>query len=431
MEDRPIVAVATARGPAAIGILRVSGSGALELCRRRLRGLPAEPTARQLYRTTLLDEFSEPLDDVLVVHFPAPRSYTGEEVIEIHCHGGTALLEAALGSLLAAGCRAAEPGEFTRRAVRNGRMDLLEAEALAGILEAEEADSLASARRVARGVVPLLRDLRRRAYEALAEAHGFHDHPLETGLDAAGWPAACLEIAREARVLGTGRAFERRALEGARVVLLGPPNAGKSSLLNAVAGEERALVDEEPGTTRDLVTAAVRLEGRRLMLCDTAGLRIVEGLEARGVQRALEAAAEAEVVVWVQDRSGPVVEAPPGVRVDIRVWTKGDLPAHPDHVLPQGLVVSAARGWGIVELKRQVMAELGGSPSEVSERQRSLLAAAADHMEQAGAARSNGDDDLRAAEVEQAVRKLDRLCGAAADLAAAEDDVFRRFCIGK
>lgn len=432
----PIAAVATAVGAAGVGILRLSGEGALAVARLRLAGLPAALEPRRLVRAALLDEAGVPLDDVLVVHFPRPHSYTGEEVVEIQAHGGCALLRVGLRAILSAGAVAAAPGEFTRRAVLNGRMDLLEAEALAAILEAEEEEELDWARRALRDTAPALRGLQRDAVAALAEALGSQDHPHEVALEEVTWGPACAGLAERCRLLAAGPALEARTLGGPRLLLLGPPNAGKSSLLNALLDEDRALVDPAPGTTRDLVEGPVRLAGRRAMLCDSAGIRAAEGLEAAGVARALAAAETAEGVLWIEDIAEATVEPPAGLRVDLRILSKCDLPAHPSRGRAEASRpepsrrVSARSGEGLDGLRSWLSDRVRDQrpPGAATERQRRLLAGAEEAFRRAA---GPGPEDLRTASLEAAVQRLGALLGEGRGAEEAAALVFRRFCLGK
>jgi tRNA modification GTPase len=425
-----IVAVATGQGPSAIGILRLSGSGALTVARRRLAGLPDSLAPRQLYRCSLLDEIGQPLDDVLAVHFPAPRSYTGEEVVEVQGHGGIALMTAAERSLQAAGAAAAQAGEFTRRAVANGRLDILEAEALAAMLEADEGESLELARVAFRSGSQALRNLLREGRAALAEARGAHDHPIETERETLGWGEAAGRLAGRCEALAAGPSLEGRMLEGPRIVLLGPPNAGKSSLLNALVHEERALVHPEPGTTRDVLPAPFRLGGRRVSLCDTAGVREAQGLEAAGIARALEAARGADLVLWVEDVGAPPSRPPEGLPIDFEVLAKCDLAPSPLRASSDdaSLRVSAHTGVGLPSLEEALRGRLALQRESVSRRQQRWLRQAAGAFRRAS---GKGPEDLRAASLEDAVEALEALCGEGPSQRMEADEIFARFCIGK
>ncbi len=422
----PIAAIASGEGPAGIGVIRISGDQALLVARRCLRGFPEAASPRRLYRSLLIDALGEPLDEVLVAHFPSPRSYTGEEVVEIQGHGGRAILRASLGALLAAGATLAKPGEFTRRAVTNGRIDLVEAEGLAALLEAEESDDLLAARRALGELGPELRRLYADAVAALAEARGAHDYPLETQGELLEWTGTARGLAGRCRQLAGSRPFEAGALEGSRVLLLGPPNAGKSSLFNALAGEERALVDGAPGTTRDLVRAAVRLGGRRVTLIDSAGIREASGLEGAGVERALAAARAVDLVLWVEDVSAAPAELP--VESAILVLSKTDLAFHPGRgeTAPGALLVSAKEGRGVAELREEIERRLPRAPGAASARQRELLLAAAKGMED-----SEAEEAVLAEALQEAVEQLGRLVGASDGLGEAAEAVFERFCLGK
>ena len=420
-----IAALATGAGPAAIAIVRLSGGGALEAARRFLAGLPDSPEPRRLTRSVAVTAGGEPLDDVLVAVFPAPHSYTGESVVEIHCHGGPAIAAAVLKRGLESGARLARAGEFTERAVRNGKMDLLDAEALAALLAADGPAELGAARE-SRRLAPILRSLAERTRAALAGARGELDHPLEMGAQEVDWRAEASALAAALDGLLEGPPLESILLEGMVVALLGPPNAGKSSLFNALIAEERALVDGEPGTTRDAQPCGLLLGGRRVTIVDTAGIRSASGIEARSVARALDVAHRADAVIWVEDVSAPALEPPLGV--DLEVLAKNDLAPHASRETGRGssLRVSVVDGQGIAELRAWIAARSARPAALLSGRQRRLV------EEAAGALRRMPEtaDDLAAEDLARAEQAMAALVGAAGGLVDSSE-IYARFCVGK
>ncbi len=429
VESDLIAALATGAGPAAIAVLRLSGADAIAAARQFLPGLPADPAPRRLTRAIAVQDGEQPLDDVLVAVFPAPHSYTGENVVEVHCHGGQALAAAIEDLALKAGARLARAGEFTERAVRNGKMDLLEAEALAAVLAADGVPELESARQ-SQKMAPLLRSLAGRARSALAGARGALDYPLEADTHPVEWRAEAAGLGAELERLLRLPPLEPAFREGVVVAFLGQPNAGKSSLFNALAGEDRALVDAEPGTTRDAQPCALLLGGRRFTIVDTAGIRAANGIEARAVTRALELARTANILVWVEDISAPP-SAPP-VRVDLRVHAKSDLAPHASRLgtaesgAGVSLRVSAMTGEGISELRQRVQALAPNAVAVLSVRQWQLAEEAARALSEMPGA----EDDLAAEHLARAQQALASLAGTDGGLVDARE-IFSRFCVGK
>ncbi|MBP6626063.1 MAG: tRNA uridine-5-carboxymethylaminomethyl(34) synthesis GTPase MnmE, partial [Arenimonas sp.] len=326
-----IAAIATAAGPAGVGIVRLSGPDCLVIA-TALLGRP--PTPRHAHYLHFHDADGAAIDDGLLLYFPAPHSYTGEAALELQGHGSPILLAQLLRRCLQLGARTARPGEFTERAFLEGRLDLAQAEAVADLISAGSDAAAKAARRSLDGefsrrvdaVVEGLTGLRVWMEAAL-------DFPEEE-VDFLAAPELGRRLLAVTAALATLRSDAergKRLVDGLHVVIAGAPNAGKSSLLNALAGEDRAIVTAIPGTTRDLLREQVRLDGVELTLVDTAGLRdTVEPVEREGIRRARAELAKADLVLVVLDDSvAPAVrELPPG---DARLWlhNKADLSGHP------------------------------------------------------------------------------------------------------
>ena len=461
-----IAAIATAAGPGAVAIVRLSGALAFALARR----VCADPDGRApdfsvSHRARLgrvRDEAGRVLDDVLLLPMKGPRSYTGEDVVEIHCHGGDLIPRLVLSRLLREGAREARPGEFTRRAFLNGRMDLCRAEAVADLVGATSEPALQLARGQAEGrLSEALSALRDRLVDARALVEAHLDFP-EDDLPA----EASLEIRDAiedslARIADLLAGFDRARLvrEGARVVLVGKPNVGKSSLLNALLGRDRALVSEQPGTTRDFLEEPVALgsRGARVIVVDTAGLREADGaVERAGIERTRQLAESGDAVVVLFDASRPpdgedraVLDlarslAARGVPC-VLAWNKVDLSppgvagAAEDSLgagsLPE-VRVSARTGSGLGELCSlldDALAALGGRNSDAAlplvsrERHRSSLRRASDILSEI-----SPDDELEivAQALQAGALELEALLGESTNEEVL-DRIFERFCIGK
>ena len=315
MEDI-IAAIATGKVPCAIGILRLSGSGCAALAGTLFtpdNGKPlTEAPNRKLILGTLHDRKGRVIDQAMAVYCRAPHSYTGEDTVELQCHGSPAMLASALEALLAAGARQAGPGEFTKRAFLHGQLDLTQAEAVIDLIDAESADAAANAAgqlggALLRKIEPIYNDMT----DLCSHFHAVLDYPDE---DIDDFRRSELEetLNRSATALSALLAtYEqgRHLKQGVKAVLLGRPNAGKSSLLNALAGYERVIVTEIAGTTRDTVEEPVRLGRVLLRLTDTAGIHETEDrIEAMGVARAEQAAKEAELAIFVCDSTTDLQE---------------------------------------------------------------------------------------------------------------------------
>ena len=435
-----IYALSSGAGRAGVAVVRVSGPAAGQALVALAGSLP-EP------RQAVLRHLRDPargglLDRALVLWFPAPRSFTGEDCAEFHVHGGPSVIAgllAALGRI--EGLRLAEPGEFTRRAFENGKLDLTQAEGLADLIDAEtEAQRQQALRQMDGGLRAAAEGWRADIVRAMALVEAAIDFSDEVDVSTrafgqareiaaglVGRLSAALDDSRRGEILRAGYA----------VVIAGPPNAGKSSLINALSRREVAIVSDEPGTTRDVIEVRLDLGGMPVVVMDTAGLRAASGrVEQDGIRRALARAAEADLVLWVVDATAPVLEVPgdliAGGRPVLAVLNKVDTGPWLDGA---DLAVSAVTGEGIArlldEIGRRAMAAAGAveSPLVTRARHRALLseALAACHAFVAGA---EADAELRAEDLRRAAQALGRLTGRV-DVEEVLGEIFGRFCIGK
>ncbi len=440
MPSDTIAAIATAPGIAAVALVRLSGSDAF-----RVAGAIAErfdaARAREA-RLLVVHDATGPIDRALVTAFPAPRSFTGEDLVELSCHGGTFTAARLLAACLAAGAREAHPGEFTRRAVLHGKLDLLQAEATGDLLTATAPAQADQALRQLDGNlsrrIAALREGVLQAEALLAYAIDFpeeDDGPLPAGRV----EAALVEVQHQLEALLATAADGARVRNGALVVLAGPPNAGKSSLFNALLGYDRAIVAELPGTTRDAIEAEVTMGGHAVRLVDTAGLR-PEGdpIEAMGIERSHRWLAGADLVVACMAPDTETSEPSFTSRGPVLlVSTKSDLgqPAS-----PLALAVSAVTGVGVPELRTAIASTLFGAgmaaaagtsePLLTRVRHRESVAAGLVHLQAANHELRSGEVVLGAAALRDAAEALAGLLGAR-DGEEVLDRVFAGFCVGK
>ncbi|HXG96028.1 MAG TPA: tRNA uridine-5-carboxymethylaminomethyl(34) synthesis GTPase MnmE [Gemmatimonadales bacterium] len=437
-----ITALATPPGRSALALVRLSGRGAFRAAARCLE--PFHPTpARTVFRSRLLHPDSrEPIDDCLAACFPAPHSYTGEDLVEISTHGGLVVPAAALAALAAAGARLAAPGEFTRRAVLNGKMDLLQAEATADLIDAgSPAQRRRALQQLERGLSDRLAALRRDILELEALIAYDIDFPEEDEgpvSETAVRRAWCVVRDGVADLLKTAPEGERLR-EGALLVIAGRPNAGKSSLFNALLGTDRAIVTEIPGTTRDAIEAHTVIEGFPFRLVDTAGLReSEERIERMGIEISKRYLDAADLVLFCRDHEHDAVPDV-GAKPVVEVVTKADLPNRPSAHPPIGPSVSVVTGEGLPELRRRLaevafgrLLALGDvEPVVTRARHRVALDRALAEVEAFWAARTSGVDAAAAAtHLRTAVLALDDLIGAVTPDDVL-DRVFAAFCVGK
>jgi tRNA modification GTPase len=429
-----IAAIATPSGRGGIGVVRVSGPLVAAIAREILGALP-QP--RHATHSVFKDLRGDALDDGIALFFPAPHSYTGEDMLELQGHGGPVVMQALLAACLDAGARLAEPGEFTRRAFLEGKLDLAQAEAVADLIDAASREAARSALRSLSGEFSAaVRALQAGLVELRALTEAMLDFPEEE-VDTLHREDAArrLRAVREALHDVLGKSRQGSLLRsGVHVVLAGRPNVGKSSLLNRLAGEERAIVTPVAGTTRDALREPVQIDGVPLVLVDTAGLRVSADLVERlGIERARHELERADVVIAVHEAGRPreaLENLPAGVPV-LEVYNKADLA--PGFTPPAGaLAVSAKTGEGIAQLGRAILAQAGWSSSAepvflARERHLRALQQARRHLE---AAQNEPRWELFAEELRLAQRSLGELTG---ELSADDllGEIFSRFCIGK
>jgi tRNA modification GTPase len=433
-----IFALSSAPGRAGVAMIRVSGRQARQalVC---LTGL-ADFSPRHATRARLRDKSGATLDDALVLWFPGPASFTGEDVAEFHVHGGRAILDSVLAALsVLPGLRPAQAGEFTRRAVENGKFDLTRAEALADLIDAETQTQHRQALRQYEGALAALYDgWRNRLIRAAAWVEAsidFADEEIPEDALATSRRAAC-DILKEIQAHLDDSRRGQIIRDGVHLTVFGQVNAGKSSLVNTLARRDVAIVSPSPGTTRDIIEVHLDLGGYAVIVSDTAGLRATEeAVEAEGVRRALRQVDMSDIALLLLDGSAvdPFAGLPAQAveSADLLVWNKADLP------WPQprdGLRISAATGEGLdaviqqlAKIIRQRLDDKRDSPPLTRARHRHALQQASDALARALAAQ---DLELTAEDFRLALRALGRITGRV-DIEELLDVVFRDFCIGK
>jgi tRNA modification GTPase len=443
-----IAALATPAGTAAIAVVRASGAEVAALTRGIFGELPEPRVARHGdYR----DLRGELLDDVLFTFFAGPNSYTGEDTLEISCHGNPFIAQKLLEDMLARGCRAAEAGEFTKRAFLNGRLDLSQAEAVMDLIHARSERALNAANRQLRGALGRRMDeLIALLVNSLASVEAYIDFPDEDlpAENRAALIAGLKELRARTQRLAATNHYGEILREGIRTVIIGEPNAGKSSLLNRLVGRERALVSPEPGTTRDYLEETIALGQHALRLVDTAGLNAQAGaLERRGIEKTFEQAGDADLFLWVVDATSAVPAPLPSAVRDrlsatnaITVFNKADLlpgfRAPADALNP--VVISALHGQGIEDLVAALEARAESFRTEVGEdwvainaRHADALSRATVALEAALAGLGAGlDSELVASSLREALAAFGEIAGRV-DNERVLDVLFSAFCIGK
>lgn len=444
-----IAAIATPIGSGGIGVVRISGLMALEVAVRVFRPDPSDlPSHKSKHGKLFRPGTNDELDDVVLTLFRAPTSYTGENVVEISCHGGIVTVKAALQAVLDAGARLAQPGEFTQRAFLNGKLDLAQAEAVNDLIRSRTDDARKVARRQLDGVLSArISEISSSLLETLAAIEASTDFPEDVSEPDRAWLQTQIAEARE-RIdtllasFGRGRVYR----EGLRVVIVGRVNVGKSSLLNALLRHARAIVTPVPGTTRDLIEESLEIHGIPIVAIDTAGLRATDDpVEKIGVDLTHQSIGSADVVLLVIDAMDGLHEEDRGLIEQINtkplvlVVNKIDLlsPSAQERLEGEAIYTSAATGEGIEQLESKIAeiagaGDLGGESIVVSNiRHREALESALESMNQAHTTlTSNEPIDLLSGDLSSARNALGLITGETAtdDLL---DHIFGEFCIGK
>lgn len=453
-----IAALASGAGEAGVSLIRVSGAEALGVAERVFRRtggrwLAADGPRRVCHGWLLDRPGGERLDECLAWYMPGPHSYTGEDVVEISCHGGTLAARLALQAVLRGGARLAEPGEFTRRAFLNGKVDLTQAEATIDLVRARTRDAFGAAQRRLGGELSRrLAAVGQRLLGLLAEAEARGDFPeLELADLEPAWVQGEIGAAQgELERLLAGAETGRMLREGLKAVLVGRPNVGKSSLLNTLLGDERAIVSEVPGTTRDAIEESLEIEGVPVILVDTAGVRESgDRLEMAGVARTSAALREADLALLVLDAStgwqGEDVAAAREAqglpllvvvnKADLSAWQPSEGELQRVGAVRGVVAVSALSGEGLGELRRAIACAAGVRRGELAlvatVRQRAALEQAQDALRRASEAVAAGVSlDLVAVDLREAREAIGEVAGEGAPESVL-DAIFSRFCIGK
>ena len=449
--DDTIAAISTPFGEGAIAVLRLSGPGAVEIADAVFSGKDpvAELPARVQHLGAVFDD-ERKLDEVLLTVFRAPHSYTGEDVVEIACHGGVLVTRCVLAALLKNGARSAEPGEFTQRAYLHHKMDLTQAEAVMDLISAQTDLALRAASEQLEGRLgQRILGLREAIIELLANVEAYIDFPDEdidpaTGLDLlAKFDGTQRDIDGLLATADRGKVLR----EGVRTVIYGAPNVGKSSLLNLLLGHERAIVSSRPGTTRDVIEETINLRGLPIRLIDTAGVRESEDeIEREGMKRTHQELARADLALHIFDASQPPLEQSAGFGLEtpqtghaaLAVFNKVDLGEHPGWRAAEGVRISCVTGEGIETLAEAIVESVAGGAGAhrdwslaINARHADCLRRARGYVEAArGALTRDLSPEFIAEELRAAMDAVGEVVGKV-DSEEILGKIFSTFCIGK
>jgi len=447
IKGETIAAVATPPGEGGVAIIRIAGDLALEIAAKVFLGPVRTYKSHTLHFGKIIDQTGQVVDEVLLVVMKAPRSYTGEETVEIHCHGGSLITKRVLQAVLDAGARAALPGEFTFKAYMNGKIDLAQAEAVQTVIAAKNDLALKAAENQLQGALSKkVQQFQKELFDIAAILEAWVDFP-EEGLEFASFEEVIgALISIQERMNELSQTFEEGKIlhEGLTLCLSGAPNVGKSSLMNALLGRERAIVTEIAGTTRDLLEADLKIGGLHFKLVDTAGIRIADEIvEQEGIRRSLKALSEADLILLVLDATRglkkedeEILKQAP-VHKTLVVWNKVDLIS--EHPVPEGAIsISAKEGVGLAELKAAIESHIWkkGAPSKeevviTNLRHFQALECAAKNVEKLIEGLQGGTSpEFLASDMRAALKDLGMIIGQdiSEEILSA---IFSKFCVGK
>ncbi len=445
-----IAAIASPVGSGAISVIRISGEESWKIVNSTLNKKITSPTPRQIYKRLIVDN-NGVADEVLLVFYKSPRSYTGEDMVEIFCHGGYVVTNMVLNTILNAGARQAEPGEFTKRAFLNGKLDLSEAEAVRELIEAKaENEARAYLKNLLGGIRKFVESLRQNLMEIMAEIEVELDYPDDFEMDKERIEKKLVMVKDDMEEIVKKAEYSVRASQGIRLVIVGKPNVGKSTLFNRLLKEDRAIVTSIPGTTRDVISEDINIMGQYYKLLDTAGLRSSEDhVEKIGVERTRKEINRGDIILFVVDPTQGIDEQDLEIYSIVRekphiiIINKVDISNIPQEICntfseEKIVKISAITGEGLENLENAIndlakvyVESLSGNVILTTQRQKELLESSLYHIKEAMKSLYNGfPSDIISIDIRKAIEKLDAITGRnfTDDLL---DTIFSNFCVGK